>query len=133
MDFFPVLTTFDRYIFEEIAVGKYQINSRIWVGSEKGMLLGEGRIALLREIEKNGSISKAAKAMDMSYKKAWRLVDEMNRNAKQPLVQQKIGGKGGGGTVLSEAGINAIRIYTELQEKERAFLREQESWLQNEL
>ena len=97
------------------------------------MLLGEGRIALLREIDKHGSISKAAKAMDMSYKKAWRLVDEMNRNAKKPLVQQKIGGKGGGGTVLSQEGVNAIRIYTELQEKERAFLREQEIWLQDEL
>ena len=97
------------------------------------MLLGEGRIALLREIDKHGSISKAAKAMDMSYKKAWRLVDEMNRNAKKPLVQQKIGGKGGGGTVLSQEGVNAIRIYTELQEKERAFLREQEIWLQTEL
>ena len=97
------------------------------------MLLGEGRIALLREIDEHGSISKAAKAMDMSYKKAWRLVDEMNRNAQKPLVQQKIGGKGGGGTVLSQEGVNAIRIYTELQEKERAFLREQEIWLQNEL
>jgi molybdate transport system regulatory protein len=114
-------------------VNNYHIKSRIWVGSEKGMLLGEGRIALLREIDKHGSISKAAKAMDMSYKKAWRLVDEMNRNAKVPLVQQKIGGKGGGGTVLSDAGSNAIRIYTHLQEKERAFLREQEIWLQNEL
>lgn len=114
-------------------MGDYHIKSRIWVGSEKGMLLGEGRIALLREIDKHGSISKAAKAMDMSYKKAWRLVDEMNRNAKEPLVVQKIGGKGGGGTILSDAGTNAIRIYTELQEKERAFLKEQEIWLQNEL
>ncbi|XOV69270.1 MAG: winged helix-turn-helix domain-containing protein [Fluviicola sp.] len=133
MHFFSVLTTFDRYILQEIAVSEYQIKSRIWVGSEKGMLLGEGRIALLREIDKRGSISKAAKAMDMSYKKAWRLVDEMNRNAKAPFVQQKIGGKGGGGTVLSDAGLKAIRIYTKLQEKEHAFLREQEIWLQNEL
>lgn len=111
----------------------YHIKSRIWIGSSKGMLLGEGRIALLREIEKHGSISKAAKAMEMSYKKAWRLVDEMNKNANKPLVQQKIGGKGGGGTVLSEAGVKAIRIYTELKEKERAFLKEQELWLDQEL
>lgn len=103
------------------------------MGSEKGMLLGEGRISLLQAIDEHGSISQAAKAMDMSYKKAWRLVDEMNRNAKHPLVEQKIGGKGGGGTVLSESGLNAIRIYKKLQEKERAFLREQEIWLQNEL
>lgn len=114
-------------------MNSYHIKSRIWIGSEKGMLLGEGRIALLREIEQHGSISKAAKAMDMSYKKAWRLVDEMNRNAQEPLVQQKIGGKGGGGTVLSTAGEKAIRVYTELQEKERAFLLEQEIWLQQEL
>lgn len=112
---------------------EYHIKSRIWIGSAKGMLLGEGRIALLREIEKHGSISKAAKSMEMSYKKAWRLVDEMNKNAKKPLVQQKIGGKGGGGTVLSESGLKAIRIYTELIEKEHAFLKEQEIWLQEEL
>ncbi len=112
---------------------QYHIKSRIWIGSSKGMLLGEGRIALLRAIEKHGSISKAAKSMEMSYKKAWRLVDEMNKHAKKPLVQQKIGGKGGGGTVLSESGLKAIRIYGELKEKEQAFLREQEVWLHEEL
>lgn len=111
----------------------YHIKSRIWIGSSKGMILGEGRIALLREIDTHGSISKAAKSMEMSYKKAWRLVDEMNKNAQKPLVQQKIGGKGGGGTILSESGKKAIRVYTELQEKERAFLLEQEIWLQQEL
>lgn len=111
----------------------YSIESRIWIGSSKGMLLGEGRIALLREIDAHGSISKAAKAMDMSYKKAWRLVDEMNRHAKKPLVQQKIGGKGGGGTVLSNAGKQAIKVYCELKAKERAFLNEQELWLQEAL
>lgn len=114
-------------------MSQYHIKSRIWIGSSKGMLLGEGRIALLREIEKHGSISKAAKSMEMSYKKAWRLVDEMNRHAQKPLVQQKIGGKGGGGTVLSESGLKAIRVYNELKEKERTFLQEQEIWLQQEL
>ena len=114
-------------------MSKIQIKSRIWVDSEKGILLGEGRIALLQKIEELGSISKAAKAMDMSYKKAWRLVDEMNRNAKKPLVEQKIGGKGGGGTELSAAGIKAIATYKLLLEKERAFLNEQEIWLKNEL
>lgn len=114
-------------------MNNFQIKSRIWVDSDKGILLGEGRIALLQQIDELGSISKAAKAMDMSYKKAWRLVDEMNRNAKKPLVTQKIGGKGGGGTVLSAAGIKAVATYKQLQEKERAFLKEQEIWLRNEL
>lgn len=114
-------------------MSEYHINSRIWIGSDKGILFGEGRIALLQEIEKHGSISKAAQAMKMSYKKAWRLIDDMNKNAQEPLVQQTIGGKGGGGSVLSAAGEKAIRIYKHLKEKQRAFLDEQESWLKNEL
>jgi len=114
-------------------MSKYQINSRIWIGSEKGMLFGDGRIALLLEIQKHGSISKAAKSMEMSYKKAWRLVDEMNKHSKKPLVKQQVGGKGGGGTVLSEAGKNAIRIYTKLKQKQREFLNEQEVWISKEL
>lgn len=114
-------------------MSEYHINSRLWIGSKKGTLFGDGRIELLREIQKHGSISKAAKAMKMSYKKAWRLVDEMNKHSKKPLVEQQIGGKGGGGTVLSEAGENAIRIYSKLKEKQRAFLNEQEIWLEKEL
>ena len=111
----------------------YSINSRIWIGSEKGMLLGEGRIELLRSIDRCGSISMAAKSMGMSYKKAWRLVDAMNKNALKPLVIQQVGGKGGGGTLLSEAGKKAVQTYDVLKEKHRIFLTEQEKWLNVEL
>lgn len=114
-------------------MSEYSINSRIWIGSEKGMLLGEGRIALLRNIDEYGSISMAAKAMGMSYKKAWRLVDTMNKNAPEPLVNQQVGGKGGGGTALSEAGKKAVQTYERLKEKHRVFLSEQEEWLNMEL
>jgi molybdate transport system regulatory protein len=114
-------------------MGEYHIDSRIWIGSEKGVLFGDGRIALLREIQLHGSISRAAKAMGMSYKKAWRLVNEMNKHANTPLVKQHIGGKDGGGTELSEAGAKAIQIYTELKEKQREFLNEQEVWIASEL
>lgn len=111
----------------------FSVESRIWVGSDQGMLLGEGRIELLLLIDKHGSISTAAKTMGMSYKKAWRLVDDMNKNAPKPLVEQKIGGKGGGGTTLSDAGLNAIKVYQKLKDKHQKFLKKQEKWLNAEL
>lgn len=114
-------------------MAKFSIGSRIWIGSEEGMFLGEGRIALLELIDTHGSISTAAKEMGMSYKKAWRLVDTMNKNAPKPLVKQQIGGKGGGGTALSDAGKKAIEAYHELKKKHEQFLHAQENWLNTAL
>ena len=101
---------------------KFQVKSRIWITAEDGTYLGEGRIALLIEIERKGSISKAAKAMGMSYKKAWRLVDSMNGMGTQVLVIRTIGGKGGGGTELSDAGRKAIELFTELRDGNHEYL-----------
>ena len=58
----------------------------------------------------------------MSYKKAWELVNSMNTQSNEILVTAKTGGKNGGGTVLSEAGRRAIKLFTELDEKNRAEL-----------
>jgi molybdate transport system regulatory protein len=91
-----------------MSTNAFQIKSRIWISSEEGTFLGEGRIELLKKIDEFGSISKAAKEMGMSYKKAWRLVDSMNKLGNTPLVLQKVGGKGGGGTALSSAGKKAV-------------------------
>jgi len=55
----------------------FQLKSRIWIEDKEGIFLGEGRIQLLLAIEKEGSLSKAAKSMKMSYKKAWNLVDAL--------------------------------------------------------
>jgi molybdate transport system regulatory protein len=101
------------------------IKSRIWICTEQGTFLGEGRITLLKEIEKHGSISKAAKAMKMSYKKAWKLVDSMNRQGDQTLVRRKTGGIGGGGSELSETGKKAIELFQEISSKNSTFLNSQ--------
>ncbi len=114
-------------------MSQYLVESRIWVGSDQGVLLGEGRIELLLLIAEHGSIATAAKSMGMSYKKAWRLVDDMNKNAPKPLVEQKVGGKGGGGTALSEAGEKAIKAYQKLKKKHTAFLKKQEAWFNEAL
>jgi molybdate transport system regulatory protein len=123
---FQSLSIFERCFLENIAMSesppKYQIKSRIWITTEDGTFLGEGRIALLKQIDQHGSISVAAKEMGMSYKKAWRLIDSMNKLGTEILVERTIGGKGGGGTKLSDAGRKAIELFTELQQGNYEYL-----------
>jgi molybdate transport system regulatory protein len=83
----------------------------------------EKRIELLFAIGRTGSISKAAKEVPMSYKTAWEAVDSMNNLANTPVVIRETGGAGGGGTELTEYGINLLRCYTQLQNEHRRFLR----------
>ncbi|MFT5777217.1 MAG: molybdate transport system regulatory protein [Crocinitomicaceae bacterium] len=94
----------------------------MWITTQEGTFLGEGRICLLREIEKHGSISQAAKAMKMSYKKAWELVNSMNKNGPELIVTPKTGGVGGGGSVLSETGKKAIVLFEKLDSDNKAYL-----------
>lgn len=92
----------------------YSIKSKIWILGEKGTYLGEGRVRLLENIVKTGSISKAAKEMNMSYKKAWELVNKMNKQSEEPLVKKVAGGKKGGGAIVSEKGKDLIERYNQL-------------------
>ncbi len=78
-----------------------KIKSKIWIESEEGVLISEGRVQLLKLIDETGSLNKAAKAMNLSYQKAWKLVDESNKSAPSPLITTQIGGNKGGGTVLT--------------------------------
>lgn len=89
----------------------YKIKSRIWIENEDNVLLGEGRVSLLKAIEETGSLSKAAKSLNLSYKKAWRLMDSVNKSAKQPVTINSIGGKGGGGTILTDYGKSLITAF----------------------
>jgi len=84
--------------------------------------VGRGRIELLRLIGETGSISRAAKAMGMSYKHAWDSVDAMNNLAERPLVQCQAGGRHGGGTALTAEGHRLIAIYAEAEREHRRFL-----------
>ena len=66
--------------------------------------IGPGKIQLLENIQACGSISAAGRAMDMSYKRAWDLVDEINRICKRAAVERQTGGKNGGGANLTSFG-----------------------------
>ena len=95
----------------------YQIKSRIWVESNEGIFLGEGRIRLLKAIKSEGSLSKAAKSMGMSYKKAWNLIDAINKISSEPVVKKITGGSGGGGTVVTEYGNKKILQFEEMKKR----------------
>lgn len=103
-----------------------RINGRIWLetdstdGTERFM--GIGRLDLLIHIQRTGSINQAAKAMNMSYKRAWELVHSMNMQADAPLVTTQTGGLTGGGTVVTEEGEKYLSYYRALQERFQQFL-----------
>lgn len=83
----------------------------------------EKRIELLHAIEKYGSISKAAKAVPMSYKSAWEAVDTMNSLSSEPIVCRETGGKDGGGTTITEYGKKLLENYAVLKEEHTRFLK----------
>lgn len=98
-----------------------RINGRIWLESQD-RFFGIGRMELLEGIQRTGSINQAAKAMKMSYKRAWELVSSMNQQADQPLVVTQTGGEGGGGAVVTEEGIKYVTYYRQLQQRFQQFL-----------
>ncbi|MDI6865426.1 MULTISPECIES: winged helix-turn-helix domain-containing protein [Thermodesulfovibrio] len=100
----------------------YELKGKIWIDGNEGTFLGYGRIALLEKIKQYGSISKAAKSINMSYRQAWRLISSMNRQAGKSFVETQIGGKNGGGTKLTEAGEKAIEQFWRIHKKFKKFL-----------
>ena len=90
-----------------------------------GVAMGPGKAALLRELQTHGSITAAAAALDMSYRRAWTLVESMNEQFKAPLVEKLRGGHGRGGTVVTPFGLEVLKQYEAMQaEAERAIARQ---------
>lgn len=104
---------------------KHSVQFRIWFFVNDEKLLGKGRVELLERIDATGSITNAAKAMNMSYRQAWQMVSEMNERSSKPLVEKKLGGKSGGGAVVTETGKKAISIFYELNNKVKAFIQQE--------
>jgi molybdate transport system regulatory protein len=99
-----------------------KIKSKIWIETEDGILISEGRIQLLRLIESTGSLNKAAKEMNISYQKAWRLIDASNKASKEPLIASQVGGNKGGGSVITPYGKNLIATFDKINEACWGFL-----------
>ena len=97
---------------------RLDLKVRLMLGDEIAM--GPGKADLLEAIEREGSISAAARALGMSYRRAWLLVETMTRCFSQPLVQALAGGRQGGGAQLSDEGRQVLQRYRQLQARLRA-------------
>ncbi|HNU09907.1 MAG TPA: TOBE domain-containing protein [Rubrivivax sp.] len=100
----------------------------------QGNLLLAGRLdarffALLRALHQTGSLRKAAHTAGYSYKGAWLQLETAANLAHEPLVEASTGGRGGGGSRLTDAGCRLLSAWTALEERHGRFLREQEDWL----
>jgi molybdate transport system regulatory protein len=92
-----------------------QSRFRLRIGNDPESSLGPGKIALLEAIEQTGSISAAGRKLGMSYRRAWLLVDALNRAFHQPLITTATGGREGGGTALTPVGIDVVRRYRRIE------------------
>ena len=79
--------------------------------------MGPGRAALLAHIARTGSITSAARAMGMSYRRAWQLVDAMNKSFAEPVVITEVGGKRGGGAAVTALGKRLVTLYRAMENK----------------
>lgn len=84
--------------------------------------VGHGKIRLIEMVGEHGSISGAARAMGMSYRRAWLLLDEVNRMFREPVVETRLGGKGGGNASLTDFGKGLVELYRAIEiDAERNF------------
>ena len=94
-------------------MGNVRLTVRVDFGADRA--LGPGKIRLLEAIGKTGSISRAGRALGMSYRRAWLLVDDMNRCFRAPVVATQPGGARGGGAELTEFGLQLIENYRAIE------------------
>lgn len=93
--------------------------------------LGRGKMELLEHIRETGSISAAGRAMDMSYRRAWLLVSDMNEMFLEPVVASQRGGQKGGGAALTPFGETLLSRFRQMERTVREVLAEDLAWLQS--
>jgi len=98
------------------------VNGSLWLEHDGHRFFGPGPVQLLEGIEETGSISKAAKKMQMSYKKAWDIVNNLNATTVTPLVITTTGGEKGGGSTISAEARQLIDWYKQLRGRFTLFL-----------
>lgn len=101
------------------------LRGHIWLEGSEGIFLGYGRVALIERIKEYGSITEAAKSLEIPYRKAWFLVDSMNRKVPRPFVVARSGGRKGGGTLVTPEGEKAIRMFRKIHDNFQEFIKSQ--------
>ena len=85
--------------------------------ARRGAAIGPGKAELIERIAESGSISAAARAMKMSYRRAWQLVESLNRDFREPVVTTAIGGQRGGGARVTPFGRRVVAAYRAMETK----------------
>jgi molybdate transport system regulatory protein len=98
------------------------LQGNVWLTIDGQKLGGQDRVALLAAVASEGSITAAAKAVGMSYKGAWDAIEGMNNLAGEPLVERVAGGKGGGGTRLTQRGAQLVENFRKVDAAHREFV-----------
>ena len=109
---------------------KCSIRPRFRIKTGDLIALGPGKVDLLESIDQEGSISQAARERQLSYRRAWDMVNTMNQCFKQPLVASITGGKGGGGAQLTTTGEKVIHLYRDMEKKAETATHEEGQALQ---
>jgi molybdate transport system regulatory protein len=93
-----------------------RIDLKLRLLRDDDIAMGPGKADLLDAIGQTGSISAAARSMHMSYRRAWLLVDVMNRSFREPLVRSVAGGPQGGGACVTDAGLEVLKLFRAMEE-----------------
>lgn len=103
------------------------VRLRIDIGSDCS--IGPGKIALLEQIERCGSLSQAARILKMSYRRAWLLLEDLNRTLGQPVTTASIGGAGGGGAKITPFGRHVVAAFRQIELAANTAAAQQLEWL----
>lgn len=91
------------------------VRFRLRIMADDLIAIGPGKIALIEAVSRTGSITAAAKSLDMSYRRAWLLIEELNRSLARPAVDSAKGGVQGGGSELTDVGQQLIELYRRIE------------------
>jgi molybdate transport system regulatory protein len=93
---------------------------RLRITAGKRIAIGPGKVALVEAIRATGSLTAAAKSLEMSYRRAWLLLDELNKSLEMPAVESAQGGEHGGGSRLTPVGEQLVEIYRRIEDNAAA-------------
>ncbi|MDR5799511.1 LysR family transcriptional regulator [Caballeronia sp. LP006] len=97
-----------------------EVRFRMRIRKGEAIALGPGKVVLLEAVREHGSISAAARSLGMSYRRAWLLIDELNRSLKSPATVSEQGGQSGGGCVLTPVGERIVQLYRDIETEAHA-------------
>ena len=103
-----------------------ELRIKCWVEDDGEKFYGPGPNQLIKKIQQEGSLSKAATEMNMSYKKAWELIQRLNQHSHKPLVILKKGGSHGGGAEVTPYALEVVKSFDELENQISTLIEKQE-------